>query len=200
MTIRSVFLGLLVGTGLVLSVTDGRAADQFEIQGLHAGMSLDQVEQAVEQQKLGTPKLRRAPSFEQEVALARKRRVAVSEYDGVQTLRAGDGQRRIDVFFVPTPNGPVAAKITIEVYGGTSADEFSKKLVSKFGPPDRKSDRDWLWGDTGMFYARTKPYLEFQPKPVSATATKPVGRLILADPALQRRSQEAVANEARKGS
>lgn len=200
MTIRSVFLGLFVGTGLVLSVTDGRAADQFEIQGLHAGMSLDQVERAVEQQKLGTPKLRRAPSFEQEVALARKRRVVANEYDGVQTLLAENGSRQIEVFFVATPKGPVAAKITIEVYGGTSADEFSKKLVSKFGPPDRKSDRDWLWGDTGMFYARTKPYLEFQPKPVSATAPRPLARLILGDPAIQKQSREAIAGEARKGS
>lgn len=203
MTMHPFLLSLLLfPMVLALATPSPGAADPsvFEVMGLRAGMTVDQVKQVVEQQELGPPKLVRAPSFEQEIALARKEHVAANEYKGVQTLRSGDGEKRVQVFFVATPKGPVSTKITVEVFGGTSVEEFSETLVSRYGPPERKSDREWIWGDTGMFYARTNPYFEFQPKPASATAPKPVARLILADPALQRHSREVIAREARKGS
>src|SRR3546814_8635109 len=80
---------------------------------------------------LGSPKLLRAPAFEQEIALARKERVAASEYKGVQTLRAKNGHKQVQIFFVAMPKQPVATKITVEVFGGTSVEEFSETLVSK---------------------------------------------------------------------
>src|SRR3546814_66784 len=147
---------------------------------------------------LGSPKLLRAPSFEQEIALARKERVAASEYKGVQTLRAKNGHKQVQIFFVAMPKQPVATKITVEVFGGTSVEEFSETMVSKYGPPERKSDREWLWGDTNVFYARTKPSLEFQPNPVSATSPKPIFRVVLADPSIEKAAKDAIAVQARQ--
>lgn len=202
MMMRSVFLILFFGLAQIIPMRSATATDPntFEVMGLRAGMTLDQVKQAIEQRELGSPNLLHAPSFEQEVALARKKRIAANEYKGVQTLRAENGDNRVEVFFVAMPKGPVATKVTVEVFGGTSVEEFSETLVARYGPPQRKSGREWLWGDTNIFYARTKPSLEFQPNPVSATSPKPIVRVMLTDPALQKRSQDAIADEARKGS
>lgn len=202
MMMRSVFLILFFGLAHVMPMRSAMATDPntFEVMGLRAGMTLDQVKQAIEHQELGSPKLLRAPSFEQEVALVRKERIAASQYEGVQTLRAENSDNRVEVFFVAMPKGPVAMKITVEVIDGISVQEFSDSLVSRYGLPGRKSDREWLWGDTNVFYARTSPSLEFQPHPVSATSPKPIVRVVLTDPALQKRSRDAIADEAKKGS
>lgn len=201
MRTRSALLGFIFAIALtVAAIPSARAADPgtFEVMGLRTGMTLAEVQRAVEQQDLGTPKLVRAPSFEQEVALARKERVAATDYKGVQTLRAGNGDRRVQVFFVATPKGPVSTKITIEVFEAVNIEKLSERLITKYGPPKKKTSQEWLWGDTGMFYARAEPYLEFQPEPVSARRPRSIGRLILADPTLQKRSREAIANEVAK--
>lgn len=201
MRTRLALLGFIFAIGLtVAAIPSARAADPgtFELMGMRTGMMLPEVQRAVKQQKLGSPELTRAPSFEQEVALARKEPVKATDYKGVQTLRAGNGDRRIQVFFVATPKGPVSTKITIEVFDGTNTEELSETLISRYGPPTRKSDREWLWGDAGRFYARTKHYLEFQSRPVSATGPKPTARMVLGDPALQKRLRKAISDEARK--
>lgn len=203
MRTRSTLFSLILAIMLpVAAIPNARAADPstFEAMGVRTGMTLPEVQRAVEQQELGPPELMRAPSFEQEIALARQEPVKAADYKGVQTLRAGNGERRMQVFFVATPRGPVATKITIEAFEGTNSKRLSETLVSRYGPPKQKTERGWIWGDTRTFYARTAPYLEFQPNPASATRPHPVGRLILADPALQKRAQNAIINEAAKGS
>src|SRR3546814_5253444 len=94
------------------------ASASLEFMGLHPGMTLDQVEQALEQQGLDLPKLSRAPSFEQEAALARGEHISPNVYNGVQTLRAENGDNKVQIHFVSLPVGPVAAKITVEVFSG----------------------------------------------------------------------------------
>src|SRR3546814_4890823 len=65
-----------------------------------------------------------------------------------------------------------------------------------FRSPGRKTEREWLWGDTATyFYARKNAYLEFQPNPISTSAQKPVAAVILADPALQNRRSEEHTSE-----
>lgn len=202
---RSAFglaFGLVLGLTLaVIQPSVGTAASAtFEFMDLHPGMTLNQVEHALEQQGLNSPKLSRAPSFDQKAALARNERVSPSEYKGVQTLRVENGDNKVQIQFVAMPEGPVAAKITVEVFGGADADALSEKFVSQYGPPGRKTDREWLWGDTAAyFYARKDAYLEFQPNPASTGLPKPVAAIVLADPGLEKRSKQAIADEAGKG-
>src|SRR3546814_9465124 len=61
-------VGLMLCLTLALTQPSvGTAASaSLEFMGLHPGMTLDQVEQALEQQGLDLPKLSRAPSFEKE--------------------------------------------------------------------------------------------------------------------------------------
>lgn len=101
MRTRPILFGLILAIVLVATtVPNARGPDPgpFEVMGIQTGMTLPEVQRAVEQQKLGPPELTRAPSFEQEVALARKEPVKATDYEGVQTLRAGNGDRRIQVF------------------------------------------------------------------------------------------------------
>src|SRR5699024_2713248 len=144
---RSTFLGLLFGIAQVFVAPGASASDPsaVEVMGLRLAMTLDQVKQILKEQELAARKLLRAPSFAPELGLARKERGAASEYKGVQTLRAGNDHKRVQIFFVAMPKQPVTTKITVEVFGGTSVEEFSETLVSKYGPPERKSDREWLW-------------------------------------------------------
>src|SRR3546814_17398833 len=116
------------------------ASASLEFMGLHPGMTLDQVEQALEQQGLDLPKLSRAPSFEQEAALARGEHISPNVYHGVQTLRAENGDNKVQIHFVALPAGPVAAKITVYVFSGADGSALSERLVSQSGP-DRK--RGW---------------------------------------------------------
>src|SRR3546814_17590962 len=93
--------------GLTLALTQpsvGTAASaSLEFMGLHPGMTLDRVEQALEQQGLDLPKLSRAPSFEQEAALARGEHISPNVYNGVQTLRAENGDNKVQIHFVALP-------------------------------------------------------------------------------------------------
>src|SRR3546814_7729294 len=80
-------------------------------------------------------------------------------YNGVQTLRAENGDNKVQIHFVALPEGPVAAKITVEVFSGADGGALSERLVSQYGTPGRKTEREWMWGDTATyFYARKKEY------------------------------------------
>src|SRR3546814_7274419 len=81
--------------------------------------------QALEQQGLDLPKLSRAPSFEQEAAVARGEHISPNVYNGVQTLRAENGDNKVQIHFVALPEGPGAAQITVEVFSGRSGEHTS---------------------------------------------------------------------------
>jgi len=194
---RSIIFGLVLSVLLVTGASGLQAADPsaYEVLGMRPGMTVSQIESALREQKLNSHKVVRAPSFEQAVALARKEPVASGTYGGVQTLRAENGSVAVQVFFVPMKDGPVAAKITTEIF--SEANNFPDTLVAKYGQPAKKTEREWLWGDAATFYARTKAYLEFRPDPASATARKPVAIIVVGDPSLEKVSGAAIGAAAR---
>ena len=189
---RLIVIGVVLSLLLPIGASGLQAGDPsaYEVLGMKPGMTMDQIEVALRAQKLDSIKVVRAPSFEQSVALARKEPVTSSTYDGVQTLRAENDSVSVQVFFVPMKGGPVAAKITAEIF--SEADNLSKTLVAKYGKPAEKTEREWLWGDAAAFYARTKAYLEFRPNPASATARKPVAIMVTGDPSLEKSSRAAI--------
>ena len=197
---RALILGLTICLALAQAPSDAWATEpeKFEILGLRPGMTLDQVKQVLAQQKLGSPKLSQAPSFDQKVALARNQRVSPSDYQGVQTLRAENGNSNVQVFFVAMPQGSVASKIAVEIFGGTTVRELSNDLASKYGAPGRETDLESVWGDAAAnIYTRTAAYLEIRPSPASTGMRKPLAALVLADPAIERTAKEAVEKQAR---
>jgi hypothetical protein len=189
---RSIAIGIVLSVLLSIGASGLQAADPsaYEVLGMKPGMTMDKIEAALRGQKLDSLKVVRAPSFKQSVALARKEPMASSTYDGVQTLRAENDSVSVQVFFVPMKDGPVAAKITTEIF--SEANKLSESLVEKYGQPAEKTEREWLWGDTAAFYARTKAYLEFRPNPASATARKPVAIIVTGDPSLEKSSRAAI--------
>jgi hypothetical protein len=202
MTMRSVLVSFLIGTMLTLAATSPGVADPstFEIMGLKLGMTASQIETAAEEAGFAVAGRDPGPSFEQVVAQKRGQRVSGAAYTAVNKINLVRDDAHIEVFFVPTAEGSRAYQIAANILNVRNGTDLTDDIIARYGQPEQRGQREWLWGDTDMFYARTKPYLEFQPNPVSATAPKPVARLILADPALQKRSRKAIASEAGKGS
>lgn len=202
MRTRSALLGFILATSITMTMPHAWAADpsSFEVMGLRLGMSASEVEAAGEENGFDIVGRDLAPSFKQAVAQRRGQRINDNSYTGVNKIRLARDDAQVEAFFTPTPEGPRLYQVAANVLEADDDVDFDKEIITKYGEPDKRGEREWLWGDTGTFYARSEPYLEFQPKPVSATRPHPVGRLILADPALQKDSQKSIADEAAKGS
>lgn len=199
MAMRSVFLGLLIGMSLASIAAAARAADSstFDLMGFKLGASPEEIEAVAKSNKLTSVHITRGPSFEQAVQKARRQMVQGRNYAGVQIIRAKGDKAETEVTFAPTPDGPRAIKIVYDVMpGGIGVSDLEAQLVADHGEPDRKDERGWVWGDTATFYSRKSAYLELRAHPVSAGARKPDATLILADPSLQKRSQEAITDAA----
>lgn len=202
MRTRPALLGLILATAITTAMPHAWAADpsSFEVLGLRLGMSASEVEAAGEKNGFDIVGRDLAPSFKQAVAQMRGQRINGNSYTGVNKIRLARDDAQVEAFFTPTPEGPRLYQVAANVLDADNDVELGKELVTKYGEPDKRGEREWLWGDTGAFYMRSKPYFEFQPSPVSATSPHPVGRLILADPALRIRAQDAITDEAAKGS
>ena len=203
MAIRSILFGVILGVAQTLAVAGASAAEAgvFEVTGLKLGATADEIEAAAKKSKLTDIDIMRGPSFEQAVMMAQRITVPARDYAGVQTIRARGQTAEAQVSFVPTPDGPRAVKIVYDVMpGGVGTAALKARLLTDHGEPDQRNDREWIWGDTAVFYSRKSAYLEFRPNPVSAGARQPTATMILADPALQKHAQEAIASEAEKGS
>lgn len=202
MRTRSTLLGLSLATAITLTMPHAWAADpsSFEVMGLRLGMSASEVEAAGEENGFDIVGRDLAPSFKQAVAQRRGQPINGNSYTGVNKIRLARDDAQVEAFFTPTPEGPRLYQVAANVLEADNDVELGKELVTKYGEPDERGEREWLWGDTGAFYMRSKPYLEFQPSPVTATRPHPVGRLILADPALRIRAQDAITDEVAKGS
>lgn len=200
----SAFLSLIIWTAVVAADTpQASAADSsaYQVNGLRLGATVEQIQAAATENGLTTQNLVRGPSFEQAVKQAQRKLIQGQDYVGVQMVRARGEAAEAQVTFAPTPEGPRAVKIVYDVLpGGTDIQTLEAKLLDHYGAPDQKSEREWVWGDTAAFYSRKNAYLEFRPTPVSAGARRPIATLILANPALQSRSREAITEEAAKGS
>lgn len=202
MTMRSVFSGILVGMVLASIAPAVRAgdADTFAVMGFKLGATVGEIEAAAKSNKLTNVHVTLGPSFEQAVKKARHQMVQVRDYAGVQIIRAEGDRAAAVITFALTPDGPRAVKIVFDIMPrGTDVADLKAQIVADYGEPDRKDERGWVWGDAAAFYSRKSAYLELRPHPVSAGARKPDATLILADPSLQKRSQEAIADEATKG-
>lgn len=186
----------------VAAIPSSRAADpdSFEVMGLRLGMTASEVETVADENGFDIAGRDLAPSFEQAVAQRRGQRIDGNSYSGVNKIRLVRDDARVEAFFAATPKGPRLYQVAANVFEADNDVALAKEIIAKYGEPDERGEREWLWGDTGAFYMRSEPYLEFQPKPVSATRPPPVGRIILADPALQKDSQKAIADEAAKDS
>lgn len=203
MAIRSILFGVILGVAQTLAVAGASEAEPsaLEVMGLKLGATAEEIEAAAKESKLADIDITRGPSFEQAVMMAQRNMVPARDYAGVQTIRASGETAEAQVSFVPTPDGPRAVKIVYDVMpGGADAAALKARLLADHGEPDQRNDREWVWGDTAVFYSRKRAYLEFRPNPVSAGARKPIATVILADPALQKHAQEAIDNEAKKGS
>src|SRR3546814_15962792 len=84
--------------------------------------------------------------------------------------------------------------------GGPDIPTLEAKLLNDYGAPNQRSEREWVWGDTGAFCSRKNAYLEFRPNPVSAGVRRPIATFSLADPALTERTLEPIAGAAANGS
>ena len=162
-------------------------------------MSVSEIEAAAEKGGFAIVGRDLAPSFDQAVAQRRGQRINGNSYTGVNKIRLVRDDARVEAFFTPTPDGPRLYQVEANVLEADNDVDLGKEIIARYGDPDERGQREWLWGDTGMFYARTKPYLEFQPDPVSATRPRPIGRLILANPAIKKRTEHAIAEEVAKG-
>lgn len=203
MTIRLVLFSVPVAAMLTCgaAVFLARASNTFGVMGFKLGAIVEEIEAAAKSNKLTNVHITRGPSFEQAVKKARRQMVQARDYAGVQIIRAEGDRATAVITFAPTPDGPRAVKIVYDVMPrGIDVADLEAQLVADHGQPDLEDHRSWVWGDTAAFYSRKSAYLELRPHPVSAGARRPNATLILADPSLQKRSQDALAIEARKDS
>ncbi|MEW5424036.1 hypothetical protein [Amorphus sp. 3PC139-8] len=204
MKARSALLGLIIWTAVVAAdATQASAADSsaYQVSGFRLGATVEKIQAAATKSDLITQSVVRGPSFEQAIMQAQRKLIPGRDYAGVRMVRARGEAAEAQVTFAPTPEGPRAIKIVYDVLpGGPDIPTLEAKLLNDYGAPNQRSEREWVWGDTGAFYSRKNAYLEFRPNPVSAGVRRPIATLILADPALQERSRETIAVEAAKGS
>jgi hypothetical protein len=204
MKTRSAFLSLIIWIAVVAADTpQTSAADSsaYQVSGLRLGATVEQIQAAATENGLTTQNLVRGPSFEQAVKQAQRKLIEGRDYAGVQMIRARGVAAEAQITFAPTPEGPRAVKIVYDVLpGDTDIPTLKAELLDDYGAPNQRSEREWVWGDTASFYSRKNAYLEFRPNPVSAGVRRPIATLILANPALQKRSEEAITDEAAKGS
>ncbi len=186
---------------LILVPNLSLAADpaKFDLLGFKLGMTADEAERVARASQFTNIRTTVGPSFDQAVALQRRELIRGQDYKGVNLLKAERKDALVQLFFTPTREAPRVFKIELELL--PSAGELRKQMLLKFAEPDKRADREWLWGDTEeFFYARAKPYLEFQPSPFSPTAPRPIARFILGDPALQKQSGDAIKAAADRAS
>ncbi len=189
----------LIGLLASLPATAGHAADAggFDIAGMRIGMSSDEVAALARSQGFHDVRSDIAPSFDQAVALQNRQRIDFSQYAGVQTLMFKNDNEEFRVSFVQTPSGSRASSISYSFFGSdVSSAQMSAQALQKYGEPDQRGSREWVWGDTAIRYARTEPFLEFAPDPASFGSVRPVGTLTLVDPSMQKQALEAIKTAA----
>lgn len=191
-------LALVVGLALA-PVTAAYAADAgaFDVMGIRLNMTAEEVTTIASANGFDRIKRSAAPSFDQAVAIENRQQVDFGEYAGTHTLRLENDREKVQVSFVQTPTGSRVNKIYYTFFGsGVSSEQMSDQVVAKYGDPDRRGDRDWVWGDTSLRFSRVEPYLEYSLEPASATSVKPIGTLTLADTSMQKEAKEAIRTAA----
>lgn len=189
----------LVSLLVLAPVTAAYAADAgaFDVIGIRLNMTAEEVTTIASANGFDRIKRSAAPSFDQAVAIENRQQVDFGEYAGTHTLRLENDREKVQVSFVQTPTGSRAHTIFYTFFGtGVSSDQMGAQILEKFGEPDQRGTREWVWGDTAIRYARTKPFLEFTPDPGSMGSPKPVGTITLAGPSMQKKAKEAIRTAA----
>lgn len=198
--IRHCVFALLVASGAIwASWVKAVDAGNFDILGIRLGMTADEVVGHARARGFDDVKRSPAPSFDQAVALENREQVLPRDYSGVQSMKFGNDREAAEVFLVQLPSGSQAARITYYFLGSdVNLDLMTAQVVERYGEPERKTDRYWLWGDTAEYAARrTAPYLEFDRAPLIAfTPVQPLASLTLGHNAMQERSRQAIAEAA----
>lgn len=198
--IRHCAFALLVASGLAWA-NSLKAADAggFDILGIRLGMTAEEVVAQANAKGFDDVKRSPAPSFDQAVALENREQVLPRDYSGVQSMKFGNDREAAEIFLVQMPSGSQAARITYYFLGSdVNLDRMTAQVVEKYGAPERKTDRYWLWGDTAEYATRrTDPYLEFDRNPLIAfTPVQPLASLTLGHNAMQQQSRQAIAEAA----
>ena len=189
----------LVGLLTSVPATAGNAAEAsgFDIAGMRIGMTSDEVTALAQSRGFLDIRADMAPSFDQAVALQNRQKIDFSRYAGVQTLKFKSDSEEFCVSFVQTPSGCRASSISYSFFGANvSSDQMAAQALQKYGEPDQRGSREWVWGDSAIRYARTEPFLEFAPDPASFGSVRPVGTLTLVDPSMQKEAKEAIKTAA----
>jgi len=191
----------MVLIGLLASVpaASGYGADAsgFDIAGIRIGMTSEEVAALARSRGFKDIRSDLAPSFDQAVALQNRQKIDFSAYAGVQTMTFKSDSEEFRVSFVQTPSGSRASGISYSFFGTkVSSDQMGTNALRKYGEPDQRGSREWVWGDIAVRYARTEPFLEFAPDPASFGSVKPVGTLTLVDPSMPKESKAAIRTAA----
>lgn len=191
-------LALVVGL-VSTPVTAAGAADagRFDVMGIRLNMTSEEVTKIASANGFDRVKRSAAPSFDQAVAIENRQQVGAGEYAGTHTLRLENDREKVQVSFVQTSTGSRVNKVYYTFFGsGVSIEQMSEQVVAKYGDPDQRGERDWVWGDTSLRFGRIEPFLEYSLEPASATSVRPIGTLTLADPSMQKESKEAIRTAA----
>lgn len=192
------FLALLVVSSLSSSAAAADARD-FDILGIRLGMTVAEVEALATANGFGENKKSSAPSFDQAVALENREPVNWQDYKGVQLLKFENDRESGQVFFVATPTGARAARISYGFYGsGVTSEQMTAQVLAKYGEPDVTVDGYRVWGDTALPFTRTKASLEYNHKPAGGFGRNNIGTLALSGPELQAESKAAITTAAAK--
>ena len=185
---------LFLAAALVTTSASAGSPQGFDVAGFRLGMSVGEIEAAAAALGLLEKGRRKAPSFEQTVMMETERRVEARNFAGLRKLKFESDTIRVEVDFVSMPEGPKAHAIHYVVRDpDLTADKLSADIEAKYGSPDQRGDRKWLWGDTAPFPLRETASLEYHLQPSSFGAgPKPVGSLLLRDPNLPRAFEAAV--------
>lgn len=191
-------LALVVGIVSTPAIGANAAdAGKFDVMGIRLNMTSEEVTMIASANGFDRIKRSAAPSFDQAVAIESRQRVDAGEYAGTHTLRLENDREKVQVSFVQTPTGSRVNKVHYTFFGsGVSSEQMSEQAVAKYGDPDQRGERDWVWGDTSLQFSRVEPFLEYRLEPATATSIRPIGTLTLADPSMQKEATEAIRTAA----
>lgn len=186
---------ILAAVCLLATATPTSAGDvsDFDIMDIRIGMTAKEVEEVAGENRLEKSGTFPAPSFDQQAAIGNGSRVAASDYAGLQSMELESDAKQVEVFFVPSPEGPKAWKIVYRYLGSDLTREaMSDRVIETYGPPDKKVMGRAVWGDTALPFSRKSAWLEYDDNPPTARGQKPVGVLTLSDPDIERKAKAAI--------
>ncbi len=191
-TLLGILLLLVFCVGQTSMAADVLNAD---VAGVKLRMSVTEVEAAMTAREFTERGRSRAPDFGQ--AAQQENRVGVnpSEYAGVQQIIFETDFEKMQIRFVPMPNGMRVASVAYTFFGPGSSEDMTKGVLAKYGKPDYVNRSLNVWGDELNPYNRQEPSLEYSAGGRGFARAR-VGSLTLADPVLRQKSKDEIKKAA----